>query len=221
VDTTRQFVRAVVTKVLQRELGEDADIFQHGCDSLQATWIRNTLLRAVREAAELDTRQSADNFVYRQPTIGLLSGYIFKLVSGGSVDAESNERRIETMIHAVEKYTQNFGPLKQRTRLGDEKVVLLTGTTGGLGSNALSVLVHDPNVKKIYALNRKGQTEVKVRQKQALLERGLDDAVFGLDSGKVVLLEGDAALSGLGLSSELLNEVSFIAAAAKRNTDST
>jgi thioester reductase-like protein len=85
--------------------------------------------------------------------------------------------------------------------------VLLTGTTGGLGSNALAVLIDDPTVKRIYALNRTGKSNLKVRQADALKDRGLGDKVSALDSEKVVLLEGDASQEDLGLANDAIDEV--------------
>ncbi|KAF8629924.1 hypothetical protein AX17_005548 [Amanita inopinata Kibby_2008] len=88
-------------------------------------------------------------------------------------------------------------------------VVLVTGTTGGLGSFLLAQLASDPKVVRIYALNRKGggnQTLLKARQRSALLANGLD-ANSILRSGKVILVEGDLTEENIGLSQGLYSDM--------------
>ncbi|KAH9917020.1 uncharacterized protein B0H18DRAFT_1036256 [Fomitopsis serialis] len=69
------FVRAVVSQVMSRSIPDDGDLFQHGCDSLQATYIRNILLRAVRETTKVDTRPVPESFVYDHPSITQLAAF--------------------------------------------------------------------------------------------------------------------------------------------------
>ena len=48
------FVRELVGKVLGRTVADGADVFQHGCDSLQATWIRNGAMGALQKTVSLE-----------------------------------------------------------------------------------------------------------------------------------------------------------------------
>ncbi|KAH7912513.1 hypothetical protein BJ138DRAFT_785417 [Hygrophoropsis aurantiaca] len=52
-DSTLHYIRNVVEKVVLAPLTDDTDLFQVGCDSLQATWIRNTILRSLRATSGL------------------------------------------------------------------------------------------------------------------------------------------------------------------------
>ena len=107
----------------------------------------------------------------------------------------------------VEKYTQDFPihkPAGVVTHHGD--VVLVTGTTGAIGSNTLAELYGSPNVTRIVVLARKSAVPVYVRQKKALEDRGLDPAI--IDSSKINLLEGDPTLPGFGLEDDILLELS-------------
>lgn len=84
-------------------------------------------------------------------------------------------------------------------------VVLLTGTTGALGSHLLEALLYDPSVSKVYALNRRdasGSRSVYIRQTASFKERNLDYAA--LNSEKIELLEGDFDEDKLGLEDDLL-----------------
>ncbi|KAJ7751462.1 hypothetical protein B0H16DRAFT_1419536 [Mycena metata] len=203
-----EFVRNAILSVVDTDLGDHDDVFQHGCDSLQATWIRNALLRALRKSDRLDTRQDTRNFVYDHPTIHSLAGHIFALASGqpatnGSADAETS-----AMISMVGKYIHDFP-----RHTGDQKVppitskvVLLTGTTGELGCYLLQNLLADDRVVRVYALNRPTRHRVlRERQGSALVDRGLKADL--VDSPKLYLLEGDLTRSHFGLSAAVYDEM--------------
>lgn len=86
-------------------------------------------------------------------------------------------------------------------------VVLLTGSTGALGSHILESLVLDPSIAKVYALNRRdmrGARSVYIRQSASFKDRDLD--FVALNSEKVMLLEGDATEEHLGLHDQDLFE---------------
>jgi thioester reductase-like protein len=88
-----------------------------------------------------------------------------------------------------------------------DKVVLLTGTTGNLGSDLLSILLHDPTVRKVYALNRLSpEASSEERVKKQFEEKGL--ASYLLASPKVVFIDGKLAEPKLGLSATQYDEVS-------------
>ncbi|KAK0243050.1 hypothetical protein EDD85DRAFT_314137 [Armillaria nabsnona] len=67
--STLEFVRTVVLQTLPRPVLDNQDLFEHGCDSLQVTQIRNILFRALRDSVDLDTRQFSDDLVYSNPSI--------------------------------------------------------------------------------------------------------------------------------------------------------
>ncbi|KAL6306740.1 hypothetical protein BKA93DRAFT_894740 [Sparassis latifolia] len=211
VVAAREFVRAVVVKVLGRNIDDDDDLFQHGCDSLQATWIRNTILRGLRDSAQLDVRRNFGNFVYEYPSIARLSTYISALAFGTDENADiSLEKKVDTMRAMAAKYSENLPmhqPIAGIAPLQTGDVVLLTGTTGSLGCHILVQLSLDPQILRIYALNRGSKSGVALleRQKIALLERGLDAAI--LDSGKVVLLEGDLTSSYFGVPESVFKKM--------------
>jgi thioester reductase-like protein len=76
-------------------------------------------------------------------------------------------------------------------------VVLLTGSTGGLGSHILEILLGLASVERVYAFNRHGRMPVSRRQTAAFVDRALD--VKLLLSEKLMYLEGDTTKSDLGL----------------------
>lgn len=184
---------------------------------MQATWIRNSLLRAVRDSAKIDTRNLTDNFVYTHPSVSHLASFISALVLSDGADEHNDTSRltkINCMRAMVSKYSQGF-PRHTSATTGElpqprtTDVVLITGTTGGLGSYVLSQLALNVDISKVYALNRKasdGRTLLE-RQTSALLDRGLDPVL--LDLKKVTLLEGDILVDNFGLSKAMYEEVSM------------
>jgi len=109
----------------------------------------------------------------------------------------------------MSKYSQNWPihhPSKDSANPSSE-VVLLTGSTGGLGSQLLAQLVVMPTVSRIYAFNRPagdGRTS-RDRHLEAFLDRGDDTAL--LDSEKITFVEGDTAVEGFAIRGELLKEI--------------
>ncbi|KAF8990609.1 hypothetical protein BDQ17DRAFT_1433645 [Cyathus striatus] len=205
------FVRLVVNKVLAHSVGDDDDIFQNGCDSLQATWIRNSLLRALRDSAQMDTRNSPENFVYDHPSITGLSEYIVGLACGNSSDPGADYVSVQAsrMRAMAERYSLDFPVHTPNSGSNSSGItVLVTGTTGALGCYILATLVARKSVAHIYALNRhrKGRVGILERQKMALIERGLDpDSI--LSSGKVDILEADLTVPGFSISSHIYNKI--------------
>jgi hypothetical protein len=178
--------------------------------SLQATWIRNSILRAVRTSAELDTRPITSNFVYDHPTIKDLASYVHQLVSGQGVNSAGTELKIKAMRELVQKYTNSLPrELQPGSVLSprNARVVVVTGTTGSLGTHLLASLASDNTVSRIYALNRGNtQRSLKERQASALRAQGIEISREGEE--KVVLLEVDLGSPMLGLDETRFYEVS-------------
>ena len=172
--------------------------------SLQATWIRNTLRRAVAEADAATAQRISPNLVFAFPTISALARAVHEAVHGG----DSGARKPEDLWAYVERYSAGFPARPARLVArppGDGKdVVLITGTTGGFGCDALEHLLRDAGVGRVYAFNRKGSDALK-RQRAQFARRGLDGAL--LDSGKFVMVEAVLHESGFGIEEGLLEEI--------------
>jgi len=223
-ESSLEFVRSLVGSVLKVPVKDDDDLFQHSCDrsvtfrlrflsriltsifmtSLQATWIRNSILNALRNTTKLNTRGISANFVYQNPTVSALGEFIHDLASTGV--SQQLDTTVNVMTDLVGKYTQDFPshrPAGGVMPQGD--TVLVTGTTGAIGSNTLAELYKSRNITRIVVLARKSTTPVSVRQKKVLEDRGLDPSI--VDSSKITLLEGDLALPGFGLGDDVLLEL--------------
>lgn len=175
--------------------------------SLQATWIRNTLLRALRQDHPSVAREVPVTFIYEHPTIASLAKYLAESIAGKNVSTTADKR--QELLALFAKYTSSFPQFVSSTSAvqsgGD--VVLLTGGTGSLGSNILARLIESPQVSKIYSLSRRSsdKTTVEDRQKKSFEREGLDQSL--LKSSKVRLLEGDPSLSNFDLTLDVYEEL--------------
>lgn len=159
--------------------------------------------------------------MYEKRTISRLGAFVSAVALGGKVGRSESgtapatfEARIDAMRAMVEKYTATFPAFhRNETRPSPDSdagdVVLVTGTTGSLGSHLLNQLVSRSEVRRIYAFNRpsKDRTTLRQRQEAVFLEHGLSAQL--LSSDRVVLLEGDLAQPMFGLPENIYNEVSL------------
>ncbi|KAJ7648072.1 hypothetical protein FB45DRAFT_1052438 [Roridomyces roridus] len=77
-----EFVRKVVVEIMADLPGDDDDLFRHGCDSLQATWIRNSIVYASMNSHQIDYNMIPKNFVYSYPTLRQLAELLAKFADG-------------------------------------------------------------------------------------------------------------------------------------------
>lgn len=151
-----------------------------------------------------------NNIVYAYPTIVQLAVYIATLVANPA-DVQSSEDGKLNIERMIEKYTSGLPTVSAVPASPSSlpTVVLLTGSTGSLGSYVLSLLLGDEKVQKVYAMNRPSSQSMATRHLTSFRERGLDERL--LESPKLVYVEGDASLVRLGLDSALYEEVSSFA----------
>ncbi|KAI1108654.1 nonribosomal peptide synthetase [Nemania sp. NC0429] len=186
-------------------LEPDADFFSSGIDSLQVISI-SRLLKAGLEAAgyEIDAETVATRVIYRNPTVERLARYILSRIRQDDPSLpEDTENGVESMKSLWQKYTRDL----PEARLGranpsdDRQVVILTGTTGTLGSYMLDQMIRNPRVKRIICLNRSEDGEK--RQARAMVERGLARDY----ESKCTFLHADMSRGDFGLSRDAFNEL--------------
>jgi hypothetical protein len=201
------YVRTVVHGVMMMTLGDDDDLFVHGCDSLQATWIRKIISNGLRSCTRVNTRNIPNVFVYDNPTVNALGEFVANLVSPMEM-AKTVRSEVEKMFALVEKYSSDFPkhtPHAVLDKRGGGDVILITGTTGSIGASTLAELLDSQKVEKVYALNRRKGLPLAIRQELAFTNQGLaGDLVL---SEKLVMLEGDLGRPCLGLEESTQREV--------------
>lgn len=182
--------------------------------SFRARWIRNIIIDGLRRSVKLHIlRKIPQNLVYFNPTINKLTSHLTQMIHHGqaSVALSMTSGKIAEMEGLVRKYCATFPSHHPRAHqgppiLGD--VVLLTGSTGFLGSHILKDLVEAPQVVRVYTLNRrdmKNKRSAKARHFSSFSDRGLDTSI--LSSDKIVFLEGDTASQYLGLGPDIYRQL--------------
>lgn len=186
-------------------LGPDTDFFSVGIDSMQVINASH-LVRAGIEGQGVEAHSSsfAPRIIYGNPTARRLAGYILSVVNQdpqntGSTDAQAD---IDTAEAILQKYTQDLPPPRGgKFQPADEgQVIVITGTTGTLGSYMLDIASRSSRVKKVICLNRSDDAEA--RQKKGNDERGLHT-----DFSKAVFFRADLAQSDFGIGEENFQEL--------------
>ena len=152
------------------------------------------------------------NTLYTYPTVDLLTGFLVEVVS------RPNGTRVEgSPVAAIEKTIKKYSSFPKPLTIdggsgtADQNiVVLLTGSTGNLGSQILENLLLNSGICRVYTLNRASSTSLKSqldRHLDRFGDKGLD--IAALDSKKWTPLEGDLTKADLGLSEAVYKEVCF------------
>jgi Male sterility protein len=163
-------------------------------------WIRNAIFHALRSTYPASVTRVSTNLVYEYPSVVSLAQYVSTVAQAKpdtvNLQAPRDPGGLEVLLA---HYTSSFPQHVPSLPAADKDVVLVTGTTGALGSAILVKLVSSESVGKIFAYNRpsRGTIEILQRQKEALKARGYDEEIAA--SPKVVLLEGELTATGLGV----------------------
>ena len=158
-----QFVRTVFSDYLAISGSTDeTDLYTVGLDSLQTMHASAVFQRA-------GYRVATPQLIYGHLTVGSLSAMLSFSALESSHPTVPQHHRIEALIN---KYTMGLSSqiiVKQKMCTPSKHVVLLTGSTGSLGSYLLNDLLCDDTVTTVYCLKRSagasvGQVEI-FRQK--------------------------------------------------------
>ncbi|KAI6156288.1 putative aminoadipate reductase [Pisolithus thermaeus] len=189
----------------------DVDVFEQGFDSLSATFLRNRINGSLKTSQDQNIRGAvsriSQNIVFAYPTLRALAGQLVNIITRKEHTVDSNAE-IKRMI---EKYSSGL-PGKRISDIStggdrnDPHVVLITGSTGALGSYIVASLLQREDVARIYALNRRSKTTTsQERQLSTFQDRGLDTGL--LESKKLVYVEGDTSQENLGLEDKTYAEI--------------
>ncbi len=149
------------------------------------------------------------NVVNAHPTTASLGQFLSSSATDKiNTNAMTPSSHAEEMEKMVEEFTRDFPRHTPTREAPKEEVILVTGTTGTLGTYILEKLIATPSVQRIYALNRPAKdkhTTLQKRQIDAFRTHGVHESL--LDSPKLVLLEGNTTLTDLGLPRQQFQEI--------------
>lgn len=214
----RRYVYASLTAFLsKKDLATDDDFFALGIDSLQTLELANSIKHGLKQYMTPSVLSSiSTRTIYANPNIGRLTAYLNRLLNPESNTQENgihnrpfSEAEVEVQRSAridamVQKYTRDI-PTSSTNRVEAsqdlELSVVLTGSTGTLGTNILQVLLEDPKVIKVYCLNR--ASDALSRHEKGFRERGVQ---YDLTS-KVEFLQAEFGQPRFGIQSSKLERL--------------
>lgn len=222
-DDVRDFVHRVAQHVIcglvsDARLDESVDLFRQGCTSIHSAYIRS----ALANAAETHGRSRSGiplNVVYLYPTISQLTNFLCGIGDPDQSDGQGVPKA-ERMASLAARFTSQF-PRRQQAEphastTSTDRTVLLTGSTGALGTYILHQLLSDSAVDQVVVLIR--QPGGLDRQIKAFIDRGVMPSKNSL--AKLTVLQGDVCERQFGLCEsdwqELLSSVTSVVHCAWR-----
>ncbi|KAL4988612.1 hypothetical protein BDW68DRAFT_158654 [Aspergillus falconensis] len=200
-----QWARLKITSLLDRpEITDEEDFYAAGLDSLQTVQLAKAL------STTLPTNITQQQ-IYAHPNINQLAAFLLSILNGTNNDI-AGISRTERITNLVRKYTHDlpFNPQQQR-RIPSTQTVILTGSTGSLGTYLLNTLLQDTSISKIYCFNR--SDTAKTRQTTAFEEKSFNTTPL-TDENRVEFLTAAVGEPNLGLEHDkfttLLETVTLI-----------
>ncbi|EIT74140.1 hypothetical protein BDV35DRAFT_403939 [Aspergillus flavus] len=183
------YIRQSMTSVTGwNQLSDTESFFELGLDSLQAI----TATRIFRRGLNFPT--FSPNLIYLHPSVEELTQTVLRLQQHHEASAEATkEAQLQQRDQLLQELSAQITP-----RASEEHIVMLTGSTGSLGTYILATLLKTPSVAHIHCLNRKDNAVDIQRQKSEAY--GLN-----LDMSRVSFWTSDLSKPGLGLQSDVLD----------------
>ena len=200
-DNVSRFVRESILSITGwKALDDGDDFFALGMDSLLSLMI----VRRIKQGLAVPT--IAPSTIYANPSVGALTNAILCLSQENDLSTSSQrESRLRVRDELLQEYRSRIDQIQSSTiwyqKLG-RQVVILTGSTGVLGSYILDRLVANPSIGHIFCLNRK--LDSSSYQVEKIKSLGLSTP---LDPGRVTFVTTNLSESGLGLHEKMLEKL--------------
>ena len=199
------FVHEAVVSVIGHEIAGNDDFFAMNFDSLKTVELAEKLKAGIYQSEHQDMSWLSNRAIYANPTISELAkaitGAIAQDQSPASRCTNAKLSRTAKMAALVKNFTEDL-PQKFPRIKGSNLHIILTGSTGSLGSHLLRVLVKNQLVSKVYCLNR--SSNAQSRQEIKYAEQGQS-----VDLTKAEFLHVDFGSPNLNLSSTKYQELAL------------
>lgn len=181
-----------------RQVPTSTNVFQCGFDSLKVMKLLRSIKVSITQEGLGSAAQVNARVIYQNPSpAGMATALLQRLrgQAGSSPSSEKDDVQMQqTLEHYVQKLSGVEGPLPSNN------TVVLTGSTGSLGSYLLHALISDPSVGSVTCLNREGSNAA--RQHKINGARGLTT-----DFSRVKFLQVDLAQERFGLGRREYNDL--------------
>ena len=165
----------IVKTAPRKEIGREDLLFDYGFDSMHVVKFTRSLRNALR-AIKSDAQQpELQRLVYANPTSSQLSDALWAMLhnTGGSENADSQNQQIHSAEISLGKLISALPRSESEApfTVPRKARVVLTGSTGSLGSYILNTLLQNNAVESIICLNR--ASDALEKQKSSFSSRGL------------------------------------------------
>jgi len=194
--TPQNDIRSMIRDLVAEMLGlDDLDFFQLGMDSLGVLRLQRAL------KSRFPDKDVPLNKVYSNPSVNALAKALEKVptTNGEMVTSkEDSTKEISVLLENFSKEIDAIDPIIRLEALADGekgRIILLTGSTGALGSYTLDHLLSIPDVEHIYCFNRTSdahERQIKHNQTRKL--------TTNFPPQRVTFLAGDLGKHDFGLS---------------------
>lgn len=208
-DSAQQTVKSIVLQEIDvSSLMVEDDLFALGLDSLKVANIVRHINSALEKTGIGDLRVLPST-IYANPTVSQMASTVMAMTGqdGRINKAISTGDRVKNMRSLSGRYAQDLpinGRKAQELGPKESKVVILTGSTGSLGSYLLDALLKDQSIGKIYCFNRSHGAPLEERQHQTNKANGL---TTDIPSNRVTFLQTDFSQPYFGLSRSIFMQL--------------
>ncbi|KAI9720079.1 MAG: putative secondary metabolism biosynthetic enzyme [Chrysothrix sp. TS-e1954] len=182
------------------ELLANNNIFDYGFDSLKTIRLARCINQNLQNQNFVLHPGFQPRHIYEAPTPALLADKLLQLIDGKNAFEEQGSEEMERMLDTYTSRLLHRTPIETSEAGQPAKVVLLTGSSGSLGSYILDSLLQDSKIDSIICINRSGTTvdrQVSINRK-----RGLSTHL-----ARVAFEEADMTMPFFGLEAERFMEM--------------
>ena len=196
-DLTEHIRTQVLALTQWTTIKNDDNLFLHGMDSLQSL----ILTRVLRKGLKLP--QLSPTFLFKHPTINDYAAALSQdIIRQGEADLKLHEPPAIKLDMVLSKHLEAIDqlevPSKQQPATQGNFNILLTGSTGFIGSYVLSSLLANPAIQHIFCLNRSADSAL-LQTKRAMQR----DAESKPDFTRVSFHQCNITEANFGLSEEV------------------
>ncbi|KAF7133838.1 hypothetical protein CNMCM5793_005250 [Aspergillus hiratsukae] len=196
-------VKAVAKITDTDSLDTDSDFFEAGMNSQQAEMLIANVRDAIRKEPNcgLDERKLNEDPIYSQTSATKLASYMFR-PSQASRDRQDD--RLQAMSRMLDKYISSLPSTgtEVQHQPHNQEHILLTGSTGFVGSRLLRAFCRRASPKKITCINRKNTARSTSKATETM-----NGSPSSTEVPTVQYLTGDLSAEKLGLEEQTYAEL--------------
>ncbi|PWY91620.1 NRPS-like enzyme [Aspergillus sclerotioniger CBS 115572] len=175
------------------ELTNSENFFHLGLDSLQTITATRTFRRG------LDFAEFSPNLIYLHPSVTELTEAVLRIQHHQEASAEAlKQAQLQQREHILQEMVREIAtrPSGHISLVPESHTVILTGSTGNLGTYILDALLRSPSITHVHCLNRKADAIDIHRQRSEAYS-------LNLDLSRISFWTADLSQPDLGLQPDI------------------